>query len=234
MKKNLAIFAVSLVIGALAYFVTNRIYLEVIFCFLTFFSLLLFVLPLFKKTEELSQKRKGAYRFINAFSVSLSVTHSPEVAFDAASASFSPSEKAIEAQLEKMSLEEKLEYLSRYFDVTFFKVFTSIYHVYEEQGGDVLTLFGPILHEAFLAEESGEALEKIRIRNLSQYVILWTLSFLILAFIRYGLSSFYSSLEKSWVYLLLACSYFVFAIVSFCLYAVRFSKQKLERKAKNV
>jgi hypothetical protein len=106
-------------------------------------------------------------------------------------------------------------------------MFLSIYRLYQTQGGDVLVLAEPLLKEITLEEASGDALEKIRWRNLFNFASLWAMSYLVLGFTRWGLSNFYSLLASSTSYLATEMVYFALVLVGFVLFAKRLTGEKI-------
>lgn len=70
-------------------------------------------------------------------------------------------------------------------------------------------------------------------KSLLQFSVLWVMSFLVMAFLRIGLASFYDQLSASWPYQITALAYFLIAIVSFAVFAFAVSGEKLPERKKN-
>jgi cytosine/uracil/thiamine/allantoin permease len=213
-------FVVSLIYGGLAYAITTYFYMGLLVFLLFLLSFVIFLVPLAKSHQETKKKRHESYRFVNTFVIALSVTQSSEEAFLAATAGIEGEEKEVVQGIALLPIDEKIDYLSTYFLEAYYKMFVSVYSLYEEQGGDALTLAEPLLKEVTRSETNDNALEAIRNRNLVQFIILWAMSALVLFFVRVGLQSFYDQLAPSLPYQLTALGYFLIALLSFFLFAL--------------
>jgi hypothetical protein len=129
---------------------------------------------------------------------------SPEEAYDSAVLGTQGEEASFLASLQGIGVEEKLENLKAYFLEPYYPMFVSLFHLYEEVGGDVISLAEPLLSEATRKESAGDALDKIRVRYVGQFIALWLLSGAVLVSVRIGLAGFYAELSRSPVYLLIA------------------------------
>jgi len=228
MKHYLYSVLIPLVYGALAYLVTSSLYLSIgVFVVFAIF-LCLIASPLFIEEDVKNRKRHEAYRFVNNFVISLSVTNSPEKAFDAAIAGNSENGElnGILSRIPSLSVGEKIEYLSSYFLVSYYPMFVSVYRLFEEQGGDFMAIASPLLKEVTRNEEFANSLHKESQGKLFEYISLWFTSGLIVGFLRYGLRSFYSILSASRSYIIVAMLYFVVALISFIVFAILYTGEK--------
>jgi hypothetical protein len=227
MKYYLGALLLSAIFGFLSFAVSTYPYIGLGVGALFGLILMLLVVPLCLHYEEKERKRHECYRFINTFIISLSVSQSGESALEAASLDMKGEEKNIYEALGRLSIEEKLGYFANYFPGTSYAMFLSIYRLFESQGGEVLQLAEPLLKEITLEEEKGDALAKIRHKNLLQFASLWGMSCLVLAFTRYGLANFYGLLAKSIPFLATQLAYFALALLSFVLFAVSYTGEKI-------
>jgi hypothetical protein len=227
MKKILGSFFMALVFGGLAFLVTESLMIAVGVLLLFAFTFFLVIFPQISRAQAKIRKRHEGYRFVHSFIITLSVSHSGHEAYQSASLGTAGEEKEIMGGLGSFSLEEKLDYLTTYFEDDFYKMFVSIFRLYEDQGGDVLKMAEPLLMETTLIEESGNEKDKIQLLCFSQFASLWAMSLLILAFLRFGLSNFYGKLTASPIFLGVAVLYFIFALASFGLYAYEATGEKI-------
>lgn len=229
MKHYLYSAIISLVYGGLSYLVTSSLYLSIGVFAIFLLTLCLLASPLFISQDTKIRKRHEAYRFVNNFVVSLSVTNSPEKAFDAAIAGNSENGElsGILARIPSLSVGEKIEYLSSYFLVDYYPMFVSVYALYEEQGGDFMAIANPLLKEVTRDEEFANALHKESQGKFFEYVSLWFTSGLIVGFLRYGLRSFYSILSASKSYIIVSLLYFIVALISFIVFAFIYTGEKV-------
>jgi hypothetical protein len=227
MKNIVGSFLIALAFGGLAFLVTENVLLAIGISLMFALTFFLAVFPQISKAKIKIRKRHECYRFVNSFIITLSVSHSGDEAYQSASLGTAGEEKEIVGGLSAFTLEEKLDYLSTYFEEDFYQMFFSIFRLYEDQGGDVLKMAEPLLMETTLIEESGNEKDKIQLLCFSQFASLWAMSLLILAFLRFGLSNFYGQLTASPIFLGVAVLYFVFALVSFSLYASEATGEKI-------
>ena len=227
MKYYLAALILALLFGFLAYAVSTYLAIGLAIGSLFGLILILLVVPMVLRYAEKERKRHENYRFINTFVISLSVSQSGEAALEAASLDMEGEEKRIYEAIDRLSIEEKIGYFANYFTSTSYVMFLSIFRLFESQGGDVLQLAEPLLKEITLEEEKGDALAKIRHKNLVQFASLWGMSCLVLAFTRFGLANFYGLLAKSIPFLVTQLAYFAFALLSFVLFARTYTNEKI-------
>jgi len=226
-KYYLGALFLALIFGFLAYAVSTYPFIGLAIGTLFGIILIIMIVPLVIRYGEKERKRHECYRFINAFIISLSVSRSGESALEAASFDMKGEEKNIYDALGSLSIEEKIGYFANYFPGTSYAMFLSIFRLFESQGGDVLELAEPLLKEITLEEEKGDALSKIRRKNLLSFASLWGMSCLVLAFTRFGLANFYGLLAKSIPFLTAQLAYFALALLSFVLFAVSYTGEKI-------
>jgi hypothetical protein len=216
----------SLGLGYLGYYIAANLYfgigVGVVFALVLIFG----VLPLFSAFQSRQRKRHECYRFVHSFLISLSVSSSPEEAYDSAVLGAGGEEASFLASLEGIGIEEKLENLKSYFTEPYYPMFVSLFRLYEEVGGDVISLSEPLLAEATRKEGEGDALDQIRLRYVTQFVSLWLLSGAVLVSVRVGLTGFYAELASSTAYLLTAGLYFAIAAFSLVYFAAICSGEK--------
>lgn len=211
--------------GGLCYLLTENLYIAIGVMFVFLLVLFLVEIPLLKRYESQERKRHEAYNFVNNFIISLSVTASSINAFSSAREGIdSNGELArILNSIEGGGVDMKLHYLENYFLVSYYPMFLSIFTLYEEQGGDFLKLAEPLLKEVTREEEFGNTLAKESHKRLFQYVTLWGMSSLILAFLRFGLSGFYPILITSIPFLIIATLYFAIVLLGIFLYSLAYT-----------
>lgn len=230
MKGKLAVITItlSLVYGALAFLVTWNLYLGVAVFAIFALTGVIVISPMIVAYAVKTRKRHEAYRFVNGFLITLSVTKSPQKAFESGIGSDIGELSAIAATVEHCSIDERLDYLRSYFLEPYYPMFVSIFHLYEEQGGDPLKLGESLLKEATRSEQNDNAKAKESLSQLVEFVSLWLMSALIIVFVRVCLRTFYETLAKNFLYLGCAMAYFVIALCSFVLFASSFTEEKLK------
>jgi hypothetical protein len=226
-KCYLVALSVSLFYGGLAFIVTwNYLLGLAVFAFYVLAASIC-VIPSFIRYGEKEKKRHEAYRFVNSFLITLSVTKSPEKAYEGAISGAEGELALVAKSIAGYTVEEKIEYLKNYFLEPYFPMFVSVFRLYEEQGGDPLTLGEPLLKEATRSETSDNAKAKESLSQLVEFLSLWIMSALIIVFVRVCLRTFYSQLVNNWLYLGCALAYFFLALVSFVYYSSVYTEMPL-------
>lgn len=229
LQKLIVSLVVSLIFGGASYLTSDSFFVAPC-AFVAFFSTFFFVIaPFYERYFIRERKRHECYRFVSAFVIGLSVNHSGEISYQSAIESTFGAENETCLSIADTPLERRLEYFNySYFEESYYKMFLSLFRLYEDQGGDVLTIAGPLLDEATSEEEKGNSLAKVRSRHLIQWISLWGMSLLILVFVRFGLASFYKQMCADASFMALLIVYFVIALVSFFLYGRTATDGKIE------
>jgi len=218
-KCYLLALIVSLFYGGLAFIVTWNYLLGLLVFALYAIGGILAIVPLFLRYGEKEKKRHEVYRFVNSFLITLSVTKSPEKAYEGAISGAEGELALVTKSISAYTVEEKIEYLKSYFIEPYFPMFVSVFRLYEEQGGDPLMLGEPLLKEATRSETCDNAKAKESLGQLVEFLSLWLMSALIIVFVRVCLRTFYSQLVSNWLYLGCALVYFLLALGSFVYYS---------------
>lgn len=205
--------------GLLAYYVSSHLYGSIGVGFFQLLIFLLFIVPMINSYRERIRKRHECYRFINSFIISLSVVYSGENAYESAIIGARGEEKEIFDGIAEYGVKERLDYLKTYFLEKYYGMFISMYELYVEQGGDILSMAAPLLENATQVEETENAKDKLTVANLFSTIIMWLLGDIIILFIKNSLANFYGQIITHMEFVLVALSYFLFEGVAFLLYA---------------
>lgn len=235
MKNRLLIYvAISFLLGALCYLLTTNLIYSVVVFGVGVVVLLFLVEQLVSKHQKKMAKGHETYRFINSFIISLSTTKSMDLSFQNALLGIDKEENKIIESVADKPTDEKLNYLAKYFDSDIYKVFLSTIKIYQEEGGEILDVAGPLLRESTAIEEDRIAHSKNVNTATVQFASLWVMSMLVMAILRYGLSSFYDSVVKNTVFIALTLTYFLIAYASFVVFALGVSKEKIDFKGEKI
>lgn len=195
--KGLSIsFSFGVLLFAVYFLVLEDVLVSAVVAGITF---LFFLFVVDRKLLEYSKKREKEhedYRFIYSFVVSLSTTGSLINAYERAMEGASQELLEVTKGLGDKKIEEKIEYLSTYFDSDTYSMFASLFALYVEQGGDFLKMCSPLLAECSRAEEEGNRKEQTNKRTLREYSVLWGLSLLVIGTVRFALSGFYEQMKE--------------------------------------
>lgn len=235
MKNRLIIYvSAAILLTAICFLITSSFIISGIVLLLAITSSLFLIEPLI--STQITKNRKGneAYHFINSFIISLSASKSLELSYENAVMSLNEDEKKTLKSIEDHPIDEKLNYLGKYFETDIYKVFLSTMKLYEEEGGDILDVAAPLLRESAAIEEERISHQKNIIKAVFQFSSLWAMSLLVMGILRFSLSTFYNILKGNTAFLALVTFYFLLAIVSFTIFAsiVTDEKISIKRRAK--
>lgn len=210
-----AIFiAVSAILGIIAYVATINTIVGI--CVATV-SLVYFLIIFNNRIKSYSFKINRyheCYKFINTFIISLSVTNSLIAAFERTTLRISPSLQKELNGITNLEELDKIDYLKKYFPFHVYELFLNVIHLFLEQGGDILAMSSYLTKEARLIEEYIDAIYSASLKRVVELIFLWVIAFVILIFIRFGLSEFFKILATSKFYPISIGIFFVFVLIS--------------------
>lgn len=225
MKGLLVCLFVAGAVSSIAYVASSSLLLTVL-VFVCYFGVAsLFCLPRFLRLGKKRRARKDCYRFMNSFIMTCSVTSSLLKSYEVASEGAMGEMKEALSGIEGNNVEDKLAFLSSYFQSNLYEVFLSVVAVYQNRGGDILCLSSALLEEATKGECDADKRLKGGLSRLFKHGLLWAMSLGIVAFLRFALSSFYGQLLASSTYLLSLLFYFVFLLFSLAFYCFRYTAE---------
>lgn len=228
MASNIILsLALSLLLSLAGYYVTSSLYAAVGILVVGFAIFLFAVCPLLEDYGKRKRRRSECASFISSFILSLSATNSIEKAFESALANCSKEGLKLAEGLLDLSAEEKVAYFQSYFDDSIYPMFVSVFRIYLEQGGDILSLCSTVEEESTRIVESDAFYHQNGVRLFTQFALMWGLSLLVMVFMRLSLSSLNAYLSESPSFLIAGVAYFALLLCSVLVYAYRFSEGKL-------
>jgi hypothetical protein len=218
-KEHVVLFVSGLLLGASAYLSSGLWYFGLGIGIIALGCGFFWIVPSAQEFMKKSRIRHECYLFIHGFLVTLSVCMSLEKAFEVATQNLSKEFHELDPTLNTMSAKEKVEYLATYFSSDLYRMFLSILRLYLDRGGDVLKLSGELTAEASRVEETEQSYQKQASRKLFSFAFLWAMAVIIVVFIRFGLSSFFLSMQHSLSYIGSLAVFYVFLMGSLVYYA---------------
>ena len=203
-------FFVSVAFAGLS-FIASENYISSLIIFLISIGFFVFIVRRQKdKYQDKTRRYHQCFRFINTYIVSLSIKGSLSYARESCYNISEPKVKEVMDSIKEMDEEEQLSYLCKYFKFDLYHLFVDTISLWNEQGGDILTC---------------ESLHKGRIVEFS---ILWGITLIILASLRFALSQFYSKVIKTPFYQVAVVVIFLFVLISIYVLTKRVSNVTLE------
>ena len=223
MKKIDIVFVIiSLLIALTSYFATNLIYIPIgVFAIYLIYYFVL-VRKRIKRYLNKTEVIHSCYNFINSFVISLSVKDSLEEAYQNG-LRLAPKAMLEETnEIENKTIIERLVFLRQYFNLAIYKMFLNIVNLYQDQGGNILTLSDSLMKECTRVEKSMQESASISNKHLVEFAILWLLSIFILVFLRFALSDFYLKMLSSVIFVVLVTIYYLLFLVASFLFILKY------------
>ena len=217
-KEHVFLIVVCLVFGGSGYLASGLWYFGLFAGVLALLTGFFLILPMAKEFSSRCRLRHECYLFIHGYLVTLSVCMSMEKAFEVGTHSMSKEFHVLDATLSTMEPREKVEYLMTYFKSDLYRMFLSILKLYLDRGGDVLKLSSELTAEASRIEETEQSYQKQAMRKMVSFAVLWLMALVIVAFIRFGLNSFFQSMQHSLSYIGSLAFFYLFCLVSIVIY----------------
>lgn len=209
---------VSLLSSLASYYLTNNFYFLVgtMAVYLAYFLTYEFF---FKRKERIKLKHnKDLTSFIHDFFLTYSIDYSLDKALQIAQENASSSLKEQVEMLKDFKSEEKLERLSDYFSSSLYQLFLKTIHLCNNNSEDRAKTISFLLEENNRYIYNRKNLQKSIWRGLTEFSLLWIISFLILIIIRFAVNSYFNQIIKTWIYLIGIAFYFVFFLFSIHLF----------------
>jgi len=186
-------------------------------CSIAGITLIYFLLYVYKKIRQKQTKISrfhDCYQFINSFLISLSIKGSLTGAL--ATALESQSEETVELvkSLEAVDPMEKVNYLKSYFTFDVYFLFLDLVNLYNEEGGDILSMSHYLLNQIREGEEYIVNAERLNRNSIVEFSVLWFFSLIILVIIKYSLSDFYVYIVNSNFYQISIVCLLLFTLVT--------------------
>lgn len=217
-KIDLIFPLASVIIAGFCYIATN----SVIYAALTLVIYICYYFILLRKKfvnyYSLITRVHSCYHFINSFIITLSVKESYEDAFRAG---ILLEDKFLIDQtrvIKEMNVYDRVKYLRSYFNLSIYKMFLNILDLYQDQGGNILTMSDNLIRECTRTEKTLSETLSLGYKYLIEFMVLWTMSFGIVVFIRFGIRDFYQMMLNNPIISPLIFLFFLIALVSIHLF----------------
>lgn len=214
MRIVMVVIVVSLLLGGLGYVASGNFYLAgiILIAFLAYGTT--YVKRKIDRHEKMMKSAQECHKFINNFLLSMSVRNSLADAFINATMNSDGALKEELKHIEHLAVREQIDYLNKYFRFDVYYMFLNILTLYEEQGGDILTMAETLIQEVHRMEEAMMIVSSIINRKVVEFVVLWTITLGIIIFMRFGMGQFYTKLLNATLVIIMTSSLFFLLLVS--------------------
>lgn len=233
MRKIDVIFIIlGIFLGILCYFsIINIIFSMVIFVIFVA-DYFIFMRKKFIHYFSLIERVHTSYHFINSFVISLSVKDSLEDAYQNGIRINNARLNAETKELNEMPAIERVRYLYGYFNLSIYKVFLNVLDLYQDQGGNILNMADNLLRECTRTEKTLNETLSIGYKHLTEFLILWLMSFAILLFMRFSIKEFYLMMLKNALVAPLIFIFFIICVASINLFVNSFTNLTIKEGPK--
>ena len=219
---------VSLAFTGLIYMATENLFSSLI---IFFASLMFFVFVARRQIDKYREKTRRyhqCYQFINTYLVSLSIKGSMTAARESSYNTADSATKKIVDSIKNFDENEKLSYLCKYFKFDLYRLFLDTVFLWNEQGGDILAMSQHLVNQVRLKEEYIIFCESTHRSRLVEFIVLWSLTLLILISLRFALSQFFTHVVKTVFYQIAVIAIFLFILISIYVLIKRITNITLE------
>ena len=219
---------VSFVFAGITFIASQNIISSIsIFILFTLFFILIARRQI-NKSQLKIRRYHQCFQFINTFVVSLNVKGSLSAAIQSAYDIADESTKEIIDSIKELSEEEKITYLIKYFKFDIYRLFVDTISLWNEQGGDIIKMSRYLVEQARLKEEYLLSCQRLNKSKTIEFTVLWIISLVILAALRFALSQFFNRIAQTIFYQVAIVVIILFALFSIYLLINRITNLTLE------
>ena len=219
---------VSFVLAGISYIASQNL-ISTLSIFLVTNTFFLFIVKRqMDKTQLKIHRYHQCFQFVNSFIVSLNIKGSMSAAMESAYETADESTREILDSIKEMNEEEKISYLQKYFKFDLYRLFLDTVSLWNEQGGDILSMSQHLVNQVRLKEEYILFCESTHRTRLVEFIVLWSLTLLILISLRFALSQFFTHIVRTIFYQVSVVVIFLFLILSIYVMVKRITNITLE------
>jgi len=219
---------IALLIGVIAYLTSFNLIIGIAIALIFIAYYFLIARRLFKRYFTKIDQIHCCYFFINSFIITLSVKESLDDAYESGTRITNKNFNDEVNELSSMALNDRLVYLRKYFNLAIYKMFLNVLNLYQDQGGDILTMSDCLMRETTRTEKSLTESISLGNRKLFEFGLLWLMSFAILLFLRFGISDFYIKMVQSYYFVGLLVGFFLVSLVSIHLFVCAYTSLRIK------
>ena len=219
---------ISLALAGLIFITSENIFSAIAVLLLTFCFFVFIVRRQMDKYHEKTRRYHQCYQFINTYLVSLSIKGSMSAARESSYNTADAATKEIIDSIKEFDENEKLSYLCKYFKFDLYRLFLDTVSLWNEQGGDILSMSQHLINQVRLKEEYILFCESVNRSRLFEFIVLWSITLLILVSLRFALSQFFKKICTLPLYQIAVVCLFVFLLVSIYIMVNRITDITLE------
>lgn len=231
-KTDLIFILIGFMLGVVCYLATNNYIFSISTFLILVIDYFLLMRKKFNNCFSLIERVHTSYHFINSFVVSMSVKDSLEDAYQNGIRINNATLNAETKELTEMPVIDRVRYLKGYFNLSIYKMFLNVLDLYQDQGGNILSMSDNLIRECTRTEKVLSDTLAIGYKHLSEFIILWIMSFGILLFMRFSLVEFYQSMLNTSLVVFMLFVFFLICIASINLFVNAFTNLTIKEEEK--
>ena len=231
-KTDLILILIGFMLGIVCYLATNNYIYSISIFLIMVIDYFVLMRKKFINCFSLIERVHTSYHFINSFIVSMSVKDSLEDAYQNGIRINNATLNAETKELTEMPTIDRVKYLKGYFNLSIYKMFLNVLDLYQDQGGNILNMADNLIRECTRTEKVLSDTLAIGYKHLSEFIILWIMSFGILLFMRFSLVEFYQSMLNTALVVFMLFVFFLICIASINLFVNAFTNLTIKEEEK--
>jgi hypothetical protein len=216
MKFKIYAFSLLGLVGFISflYLVLNDLIITIVLVIPITFIIFYFMTPLIIKLKVKANNNDHLYFLVNTILNQLRTDKSLTSAFKSI-VTFFPEELKNSYETYGVNPLEYLDLMRQYFNSIYYEIFYNMIKIYDSKGGDIEERSKVLLDAIAFSKEVSSELIKTKLRKLSEFIVMWLLSFLVLLYLRLGLTSYYLTLLNTNFIFAIVANFVLFIISSY-------------------
>ena len=161
---------ISLAVAVLCFITTSNIYfsLAIFAIYIAYYFLIQY--KRIKKYKSLVNRVHSCCFFINSFLITMSVKESFEDGYFSGLRVKNPELIMFTNELNELAYSERVIYLKNYFKLAIYKMFLNVLDIYQDQGGNILTMSDNLIRECSRTEKTLNDSSSLGIKHLVEFI----------------------------------------------------------------
>ena len=225
---RLTFFVIALITTGISFFASGNIYITIGVGVVFILYPQIFLVKKLEKSKSLYERYQECFHFVNTFIISLDIRGSLSGAFSSINPTMNKAYLAIYEGISSNKSEDKIAYLEKHYPFHFYGLFRKVVSLWEEQGGDILSMSSHLLEEGRKSEEYLRYCHDLHFTRTIEFVVLWVFAMVIIIVMRISLSQFFSRITSSVIYLVGLSVFFFFFLLSIDVLVRKITKKEMK------
>ena len=207
-------FIVGIALSLICFISTQNLISTAIIGVVTILYFVVYVNKVMKNKDEKITRFQDCYQFINNFLIALSIKGHVSGALASALESQNEETNDLVKSIDSNDPLEKVIYMKDYFKFDVYSLFVDLIKVFNDEGGDIISMSRYLLNQIREDEEYIVNAERMNKKALVEFTILWIFALSILVVLKFALDDFFSHIVKNIFYQVSVVCILFFALFS--------------------